>query len=110
MTNHILITTTNTVEGRPVQRYLGPVNANIVLGANFISDFFASITDFFGGTSDAYQGKIDEVYQRTIVLLEQKALDMGANAIVGLKTDFSQISGKGMSMFMLSAVATAVVI
>lgn len=110
MTAGILITTTNQVEGRPVRQYLGPVNANIVLGANFVSDFFAQLTDFFGGTSEAYQGKIDEVYKRTMRLLEIKAMDMGANAIVGLKTDFSQISGKGMSMFMLSAVGTAVLL
>jgi hypothetical protein len=33
---------------------------------------------------------------------------MEANAIIGLKVDFDEISGKGKSMFMMSALGTAV--
>lgn len=44
----MIITTTNNIENYSIKRYLGVVNANIVIGANFFSDFAASLTDVFG--------------------------------------------------------------
>ena len=34
----MIITTTNNIENYSIKRYLGVVNANIVIGANFFSD------------------------------------------------------------------------
>lgn len=45
-----------------------------------------------------------------MIILNNKASNMGANAILGLKIDFVEISGKGKSMFMISAIGTAVII
>ena len=38
----MLLTTTPTIEGRPVQQYLGIVTAETIFGANFFRDLFAS--------------------------------------------------------------------
>lgn len=81
--------------------------ANVVLGTNFFSDFAASFTDTFGGTSDTYQGKLDKIYNEVIEKLSKKTLAIGCNAIIGFKIDFDEISGKGVSMFMVNAVGTA---
>ena len=43
-----------------------------------------------------------------MIEIEQKAASIGADAVVGLKMDFNEISGKGKTMFMVSAVGTAV--
>ncbi len=105
-----LITTTNNVENYTITKYLELVSANIVIGANFFSDFKASITDLFGGNSQTYQKKLKEVYDQAITQIDQKTTEIGANAVVGLKLDFGEISGAGKSMFMVSAVGTAVII
>lgn len=105
-----LITTTPVLEGYTIKRYLGAININIVLGTNFFSDFAASFTDVFGGTSDTYQGKMDLMYDRAKKQLIKKAQLLGGNAILGFETDFDEISGKGKSMFMLSASGTACVV
>lgn len=42
--------------------------------------------------------------------MQEKAIRLGANAIVGYHTDFDEISGKGKSMFMLSVSGTACVV
>lgn len=42
--------------------------------------------------------------------LEQRATDMGANAIVGLIVDYEAISNQGSNMLMVIASGTAVVI
>lgn len=39
--------------------------------------------------------------------LVEKARQVGANALVGVKIDFDEISGGNKSMFMVSAVGTA---
>ena len=105
-----LITTTPLLEGYSIKRYIGAVNTNIVLGTNFFSDFAASFTDVFGGTSDTYQAKMDLMYDKAKRQLIKKAQTLGGNAIVGFSTDFDEISGKGKSMFMLSASGTVCVV
>jgi uncharacterized protein YbjQ (UPF0145 family) len=110
MNNKIIITTTNSIENSEIVRYIDLISTNSVIGANFFSDFSASITDFFGGFSDSYQNKLQAIYKVAIDNLKFKAANLGANAIIGLKIDFDEISGKGKSMFMISAIGTAVVI
>ena len=102
-----LVTTTPLLDGIKIQEYLGVVNANIVIGANVISDFAASLTDFFGGTSDSYQKRMNEMYESAIKELKRKTMLLGGNAIVSFNVDFDELSGKGKSMFMLSATGTA---
>ena len=105
--NDFIITTTQILDGYSVLRYLGAINVNIVLGTNFFSDFAASFTDIFGGTSETYQRKMDIMYDNAKKELTKRARIKGANAIVGFRIDFDEISGKGKSMFMLSATGTA---
>jgi len=110
MDNQFLITTTNKIEHYEIERYIEIISTNVVIGTNFFSDFGASLTDLFGGLSGSYQNKLQEIYNIAIDNLKKKAKRMGANAIIGLKIDFDEISGKGKSMFMISALGTAVVV
>ncbi|MGC3977774.1 MAG: YbjQ family protein [Paludibacteraceae bacterium] len=110
MNNKILITTTNSVENSTIERYIEIISTNVVIGTNFFSDFGASLTDLFGGFSGTYQNKLQEINNIAIDTLKKKAKRLGANAIIGLKIDFDEISGKGKSMFMISALGTAVFI
>ncbi len=104
----ILATTTNSVENAEIIKYIDLISPNVVVGTNLFSDLGASFTDLFGGYSDTYQNKLQGIYKIAIDKLKQKAVTIGANAIVGLKIDFDEISGKGKSMFMISAVGMAV--
>ena len=104
----MVITTTNEIKGYKISEYLGLVNANVVIGANIFSDILASLTDVFGGTSGTYQSKLNDLYYKAIGKLEDSAKAKGATAIVGVKFDFDEISGQGKSMFMVTAVGTAV--
>lgn len=106
----MIITTTPTIEGQSIKHYLGVVNANFVIGTNFFSDFAASFTDFFGGFSDSYQNKLAKIYQMVMKEVETRAQALGADAIVGLRIDFDEISGKDKSMFMVTATGTAVLL
>lgn len=106
----ILVTTTSTVDGFNIKQYLRPISSHVVAGTNFFSDFFASFTDVFGGRSGTYQNQLVSLYNESIERLREAAFEIGANSIVGLKVDMDEISGKGKSMFMVTAVGTAVLI
>lgn len=106
----ILVTTTSTVGGIQVKQYLKPISAHIVAGTNLFSDFFASFSDVFGGRSQTYQDQLALLYNEAIARLKISAYEIGANCIIGLHVDLDEISGKGKSMFMLTAMGTAVII
>ncbi|HTE30924.1 MAG TPA: YbjQ family protein [Chryseolinea sp.] len=106
----ILVTTTSTLQFYTVRKYLKPVTAHIVAGTNVFSDFFASFSDTFGGRSSTYQKQLRSLYAEAFDTIRAAAFELGANAIIGLSVDMDEISGKGKSMFMLTAMGTAVVV
>lgn len=106
----ILVTTTPILNNIEIQRYIGPITANVVIGANFFSDFAASFTDLFGGNSESYESKLDILSVQVDKLMKSKASRMGANAIIDYKLQFNEISGKGKQMFMVTATGTACIV
>ncbi len=104
----IIITTTNSISGTEIEKYLGLVTTNLVIGTNVFSDFIASLSDFFGGMSGTYRNQLDQLYNRALEDLTYKANKKMADAILGIKIDFDEISGQGKSMFMVSITGTAV--
>lgn len=110
MKDRFIITTTDTIENCPIKRYIDTICSNIVIGTNVFSDFVASVTDFFGGRSGSYKRKLQIIYNEASKELKQKAINLGANAIVGFKVDFDEISSRDKSMFMVSVSGTACII
>lgn len=108
--NNILVTTTNSLEGLKIKKYFRPLSAHVVEGINFFSDFIASFSDVFGGRSGTYQQHLSSIYIEAIEILKQSAFEIGANALIGLRVDLDEISGKGKSMFMITATGTAVLV
>jgi len=104
----ITVSTTSTLEGFTITNYLDVVNVNIVIGTNVFSDIAASITDFFGGRSGSYQNKLDDLFGYAKKEIAKKAQGLGADAVIALKTDFEEVSGKNKQMVMLSMTGTAV--
>ena len=49
----MIVTTTPTIEGKPIKEYCGIISGEAIMGANIIRDIFASITDIVGGRSGA---------------------------------------------------------
>ena len=103
----MLLTTTNVVEGRPVQEYLGVINAQSIIGANIFKDIFAGLRDVFGGRSKTYERVLEEAKEDALRELAEKAQALGANAVVSVDLDFETI-GSGGSMLMVIATGTAV--
>lgn len=103
----MLLTTTPNIEGKPIQKYLGIVTAETIIGANIVKDLFAGIRDIVGGRSGTYERVIEEARMNALRELEHKAQYMGANAVIGIDLDFETV-GSGGSMLMVVATGTAV--
>ena len=56
----MLMTTTPSVEGKQIVRYLGVVTGETIIGANVFRDFLAGVRDFFGGRSGSYEAVLRE--------------------------------------------------
>lgn len=106
--NRILISTTNSIEGAKITKYLGIVSSNVVVGTDVFSDFVAALSDFFGGTSGTYKNQLQRLYSLAIDEISDAAVKKRADGVIGLHIDFDEISGKGKSMFMVSIIGTAV--
>ena len=105
----MIVTTTPAVEGRPVRDYLGIVTGEVIVGANLFRDLFASITDIVGGRSGKYEQVLQRARKEAIAEMEDEALKLGANAVVGIDLDY-EVLGQGGSMLMVSCSGTAVVV
>lgn len=103
----MLVTTTNTVEGRRVLEYKGLVAGEAILGANLFRDLFASIRDIVGGRAGAYEKVLSDARETAIEELTAKAERLGANAVIGVDIDYETIGSNG-SMLMVSVSGTAV--
>ena len=103
----MLVTTTSNVEGKNIVRYIGLVNGEAIIGANFIKDLFAGIRDVVGGRSGVYEQGLREAKSIAIREMMDQAQRLGANAIIGVDLDFESVGGNG-AMLMVSANGTAV--
>jgi len=106
----MIITTTPNIEGKTITQYKGLVAGETILGANFFKDIMASLTDVFGGRSNAYESSLREAREIAMKEMQDQALEMGANAIVGVDIDYETVGGSDKSMLMVSCSGTAVVV
>ncbi len=102
----MIVSTTPTLEGRPVREYLGVVTGEAILGANVFRDLFAGIRDVIGGRSGSYEEVLREARDTALREMEAEAKKRGADAIVGVDLDYETVS-QG-TMLMVTASGTAV--
>lgn len=105
----MILSTTPTIEGHAIREYKGVVTGEVIIGANVLKDFMAGLTDFFGGRSGSYEKVLNEAKDSAIQEMVQRALALGANAIVGIDIDYETI-GSNSSMLMVATSGTAVVL
>ena len=104
--SEILITTTNTVEGKTIVKYINVISAEVIEGLSLFKDFGAGVADLFGGSAVSYQKALDKMKDLALLKLKEKAFNLGANAVVGIDLDYGDLRG---SMLMLVVNGTAVV-
>ena len=105
----MLVTTTNTIEGKKITNYLGLVSGEAILGANIFKDFFAGIRDIVGGRSASYEKELRRAKEIAIQEMQDEARRLGGNAVIAVDLDYETL-GQGAGMLMVTASGTAVVL
>jgi len=103
----MILSTTPAVDGRTIERYLGIVTGEAIVGANVFRDFFASIRDIVGGRAGGYEKALRGAREIAFEELEAEATRLGANAVVGIDIDYETL-GNGGGMLMVTVAGTAV--
>ena len=83
----MILTTTPTVEGRTITQYHGIVFGEVISGVNVLKDFTAGLSNFFGGRSNTYEEELMNARTQALSELEQRAVRLGADAVVGIDVD-----------------------
>ena len=103
----MIFSTTNSLEGKTINQYLGIVSGEVILGANIFKDLFEGIRDIVGGRSGAYEKSLQDARSAAFTEIKEKAEKLGANAVVGIDIDYETI-GTNSSMLMVSVTGTAI--
>lgn len=105
----MILSTTSSLDGKKITEYKGIVFGEFTNGINFVKDFTASISNLLGGRAVEYEQELIKSRASAINEMIQRAQNIGANAIVGIKIDYETI-GENSSMIMVIASGTAVVV
>src|SRR5690349_6877075 len=103
------VTTTFTIEGYRIRQYLGVVRGIIVRAPTISQGILGGLKSIIGGNIGAYTEMCEQARQQAYDLLLQHARQLGANAIVGLHYDASEIGGARTSATEVLCYGTAVV-
>jgi uncharacterized protein YbjQ (UPF0145 family) len=105
------VTTTFTIEGYRIQKYLGIVRGLIVRSPTITQGILGGLKSIVGGHIGSYTEMCEQTRQQAYDLLVDHARQVGANAVVGLRYDASEIGGgRGTSATEVLCYGTAVVI
>ena len=102
----IKIFTTPILDGIRILEYKDPLIVRNVRAMSIIHDLMTRVRDVVGGRSGAYQDVMKKIEDEVFDEIKLKAIEQGANAIVGFNLDFDSIDG----LLMGCAQGTAVVI
>ena len=104
------VTTTFTIEGYQIVQYLGIVRGIIVRAPTISQGIMGGLKSIIGGQIGAYTEMCEQARQNAYDLLIDHARAVGANAIVGLRYDASDVGGKTAGATEVLCYGTAVVI
>jgi len=103
-----LVTTTETIQGKIIEEYIGVVSGHAVMGMNFITDFIAGIRDVVGGRSSTMESYFLDAREKALDEMIDEAIDYGADAIVAIRFNDVSMEGKGHQMALVAVHGTAV--
>ena len=103
----MIIRTTNSIEGRTIVSYEDVVFGEVISGINFMKDIGAGMRNFFGGRSQGYEEEIVMARDQALTEMENRAFDLGADAVIGVKMDYETL-GADNGMIMVTCSGTAV--
>ena len=105
----IPVTTTLSIDGYRIREYRGIVRGIIVRAPTISQGILGGLKSIIGGRIGAYTEMCEQARQQAYDLMIEHAEELGANAVVGLRYDASEVVGRESATEVL-CYGTAVVI
>lgn len=102
---NLLVSFSNSIEGKTIESYHGTFSSETIIGGNIIQESLNTLTDAMGGHCTAYEEKMKETYLLTLDGIKQRAKNIGANALIAVDFSATPIHN---GMFLCVATGTAV--
>lgn len=90
----MLVITTFEVDGYRVADYKGMVRGIIVRSPTVMQGFFANLKNIIGGHIGSYTTMCETARRQAYDLMVEHAAQLGANAILGMRYDAAEVSGR----------------
>ena len=101
--------TTPTIPGYEIKKVIGVVTGLTPRTRGLLGKFIAGIESMFGGEVTAFTSEVEKARWEAIDRAKSKAMALGANAIIGLDVETSDL-GLQSGIVLFSATGTAVII
>lgn len=100
LAKEVVVTTTPSVDGYEVSKYLGIESVEFVIGTGAFSEVSSSLADFFGSRSSAFEKKLREAKKHAVDALKFAAAESGANAVLAVDMDYAEFSGNRIALIL----------
>ena len=104
----MILTSSNTLVTKQIVEYKGLVTGESLIGANIYKDLFSGVRDVVGGRTSKYEEELKKARDISFKSMEEKAENLGANAIIGLKISYDNLGGTMGNTILVTAYGTAV--
>jgi len=105
----LLVTTTFNIEGYRIAEYKGVVRGLVVRSPTIMQGFFSNLKSIVGGKIGSLTAMCETARRQAYDLMVDHAIAMGANAIVSMQYDASEVAPR-LSAAEVICYGTAVVI
>ena len=104
----MILTSSNTLENKEIIEYVGLVTGESLIGANIYKDIFSGVRDVVGGRTTQYEEELAKAREIAFNSMKEKAENLGANAIIGLKISYDNLGGTMGNTILVTAYGTAI--
>ena len=87
----MIVSTTETVAGYVITENLGTVIGNTIRARHSGKDIMAGLRTIVGGEIKEYTGMLAESREQSLIRMNDKAKELGADAVVGVRFQTSMI-------------------
>src|SRR6266550_7345377 len=94
MAQSMPVTTTFTIEGYRIAQYLGIVRGIIVRAPTISQGILGGLKSIIGGQIGAYTEMCEQARQAAYDLMVAHARQVGANAVLGVSFDASEVAAR----------------
>ena len=87
----VMVTTALELPGYTITRNLGLVRGITVRSRSIVGNFFGGLQSLFGGNITIYSDLCEQARSETYILMCQHATQLGANAIIAVRYDATDL-------------------